>query len=57
MLRFASGALGLLDGSRVAGYGFETGVEVVGSAATARVPGGAPTAWSCCRRAAPGRGS
>ena len=40
VLRFASGALGMLDGSRVAGYGFETGVEVVGSAATARVPGG-----------------
>jgi myo-inositol 2-dehydrogenase/D-chiro-inositol 1-dehydrogenase len=39
VLRFASGALGLLDGSRVAGYGFETGVEVIGSAATARVPG------------------
>jgi len=30
VLRFASGALGVLDNARESGYGFETGVEVLG---------------------------
>jgi myo-inositol 2-dehydrogenase/D-chiro-inositol 1-dehydrogenase len=36
-LRFASGALGVIDNSRVSGYGFECSVEVMGSEATLRV--------------------
>jgi inositol 2-dehydrogenase len=36
-LRFASGALGVIDNSRNAGYGYECSTEVVGSAATVRV--------------------
>lgn len=36
-LRFASGALGVIDNSRSAGYGYECSTEVVGSAATVRV--------------------
>jgi inositol 2-dehydrogenase len=36
-LRFASGALGVIDNSRVAGYGYECSTEVMGSKATARV--------------------
>jgi myo-inositol 2-dehydrogenase/D-chiro-inositol 1-dehydrogenase len=35
-LRFESGALGLIDVSRRAGYGFECSAELVGSRATAR---------------------
>lgn len=37
VVRFANGALGLIDGSRIAGYGYEASTEVVGSAATARI--------------------
>jgi myo-inositol 2-dehydrogenase/D-chiro-inositol 1-dehydrogenase len=37
VLRFASGALGVLDGSRAAGYGYECSTEIVGSRATARI--------------------
>jgi predicted dehydrogenase len=37
VLRFADGALGLVDNSRHAGYGFECSVEVVGSASTLRI--------------------
>jgi myo-inositol 2-dehydrogenase/D-chiro-inositol 1-dehydrogenase len=40
VLRFTSGALGFIETSRVAGYGFESGIEVLGSDRTARVPGG-----------------
>jgi predicted dehydrogenase len=40
VLRAASGALGVLETSRVAGYGFESGVELLGSKATCRVVGG-----------------
>lgn len=40
VLRFASGALGVLDTCRVARYGFDSGLEVLGSRATVRVPGG-----------------
>ncbi len=36
-LRFASGALGVIDGSRVAGYGYECSTEVMGSRATVRI--------------------
>src|SRR3954471_22341183 len=36
-LRFASGALGVVDNCRSAGYGYECSAEVVGSAATVRV--------------------
>ena len=36
-LRFASGALGVIDNSRVAGYGYECSTEVMGSRATIRV--------------------
>lgn len=37
VLRFANGALGVIDESRVAGYGYESSTEVVGSLATVRV--------------------
>ncbi|MFN2489239.1 MAG: inositol 2-dehydrogenase [Actinomycetota bacterium] len=36
-LRFDSGALGVIDNSRVAGYGYECSTEVMGSKATARI--------------------
>jgi inositol 2-dehydrogenase len=36
-LRFAAGALGVIDNSRVAGYGYECSTEVMGSEATVRV--------------------
>jgi inositol 2-dehydrogenase len=38
-LRFASGALGVIDNSRVAGYGYECSTEVIGSKATVRIGG------------------
>jgi len=37
VLRFASGALGVIDESRVAGYGYECSTEVLGSRATVRI--------------------
>lgn len=37
VVRFANGALGLIDNSRIAGYGYEASTEVVGSIATARI--------------------
>jgi myo-inositol 2-dehydrogenase/D-chiro-inositol 1-dehydrogenase len=37
VVRFACGAVGVLENSRVAGYGFECRAEVVGSAATVRI--------------------
>ncbi len=37
VLRFANGALGLIDNCRSAGYGYECSTEVVGSAATVRI--------------------
>jgi inositol 2-dehydrogenase len=37
VLRFANGALGVIDESRVAGYGYECSTEVLGSRATVRV--------------------
>ena len=36
-LRFASGALGVIDGSRAAGYGYECSTEVMGRDATVRI--------------------
>ena len=36
-LRFAQGALGVIDNSRVAGYGYECSSEIMGSKATLRV--------------------
>jgi myo-inositol 2-dehydrogenase/D-chiro-inositol 1-dehydrogenase len=40
VLRAQSGALGLLETSRVAGYGFESGLEVLGSNGACRIAGG-----------------
>jgi predicted dehydrogenase len=37
VVRFSSGALGVIDNSRSAGYGYECSTEVMGSAATARI--------------------
>jgi inositol 2-dehydrogenase len=37
VLHFENGALGVIDGSRCAGYGYECSTEIMGSAATARV--------------------
>ncbi|MDQ3784643.1 MAG: inositol 2-dehydrogenase [Actinomycetota bacterium] len=37
VLRFASGALGVIDNTRAAGYGYECSTEVLGSKATARI--------------------
>jgi predicted dehydrogenase len=39
VLRFASGALGVIDNSRSARYGYECSTEVMGTLATARVDG------------------
>jgi predicted dehydrogenase len=39
VLRFEDGALGVIDNTRCAGYGFECSVEVVGSESTIRVRG------------------
>jgi predicted dehydrogenase len=36
-LRFSNGALGVIDNSRAAGYGYECSTEVMGSRATARI--------------------
>jgi inositol 2-dehydrogenase len=37
VLRFANGALGVIDNSRSAGYGYECSAEVMGSGATVRI--------------------
>jgi myo-inositol 2-dehydrogenase/D-chiro-inositol 1-dehydrogenase len=37
VLRFARGALGVIDNSRTAGYGYECSAEVMGSRATVRI--------------------
>lgn len=37
VLRFAGGALGVLDNSRVSGYGYECSSEIMGSLATLRI--------------------
>jgi myo-inositol 2-dehydrogenase/D-chiro-inositol 1-dehydrogenase len=36
-LRFANGAIGVIDNARAAGYGYECSAEVLGSKATARM--------------------
>lgn len=36
-LRFTNGGLGVIDNSRVAGYGYECSTEILGSSATARI--------------------
>ncbi len=36
-VRFTNGALGVIDNSRVAGYGYECSTEILGSRATARI--------------------
>lgn len=38
-LRFANGAIGVVDGSRAAGYGYESSAEIIGQSATARISG------------------
>jgi predicted dehydrogenase len=40
VLRFAGGALGVIDNSRVAGYGYECSTEVMGRHATVRIDRG-----------------
>lgn len=42
-VRFESGAIGVIDNSRVAGYGFECSTELVGEHATVRVGSRRPT--------------
>ena len=37
VLRFESGALGVIDNSRAAGYGYECSTEVMGELATTRI--------------------
>lgn len=37
VLRFANGALGVIDNSRASGYGYECSTEIMGSRATARI--------------------
>jgi myo-inositol 2-dehydrogenase/D-chiro-inositol 1-dehydrogenase len=44
LLRFASGAVGMIDVTRTAGYGYEASTEVMGTRATLRVRGGHSTA-------------
>ena len=45
VLRFANGALGVIDNSRSARYGYECSTEVVGSLATVRVEAPRPVEW------------
>jgi inositol 2-dehydrogenase len=47
VLQFENGALGVIDNSRSAGYGYECSTEVMGSKATARIdnPGGPNYEW------------
>jgi predicted dehydrogenase len=37
VLHFENGAIGVIDGSRCAGYGYECSTELMGSTATARI--------------------
>ena len=41
VLRFANGALGLIDNSRASGYGYEASLEIMGSLSTLRIGAGA----------------
>jgi predicted dehydrogenase len=45
VLRFANGALGVIDNSRSARYGYECSTEVVGTKATVRVEAPRPLEW------------
>jgi len=45
VLRFANGALGVIDNSRSARYGYECSTEVVGTLATVRVEAPRPVEW------------
>ncbi len=49
VLRFASGALGTVEVSRVGGYGFDSAVEVLGSGGAVRVAGAAADGLVRCR--------
>ena len=66
VLRFANGALGVIDNSRSARYGYECSTEVMGTLATVRVEAPRPVEWRTpgqagyplaagLRRALPGR--
>jgi len=54
VLRFASGALGVVDNSRAAGYGYECSTEVMGTLATARVDAPRGPEWRTPGQAAHG---
>jgi len=45
VLRFANGALGVIDNSRSARYGYECSTEVMGTLATVRVEAPRPVEW------------
>ena len=45
VLRFANGALGVIDNGRAARYGYECSTEVVGTRATVRVEAPRPVEW------------
>jgi myo-inositol 2-dehydrogenase / D-chiro-inositol 1-dehydrogenase len=45
VLRFASGALGVVDNARAAGYGYECSTEVMGTLATARIDAPSGHEW------------
>jgi myo-inositol 2-dehydrogenase / D-chiro-inositol 1-dehydrogenase len=45
VLRFANGALGVIDNSRSARYGYECSTEVMGTRATVRVEAPRPVEW------------
>ncbi|WP_308257546.1 Gfo/Idh/MocA family protein [Pseudonocardia lacus] len=54
VLRFASGALGVIDNARAAGYGYECSTEVMGTLATARVDAPRGPEWRTPGQAAHG---
>jgi predicted dehydrogenase len=54
VLRFANGALGVIDNSRSARYGYECSTEVVGTLATVRVEAPRPVEWRTPGQAAYG---
>jgi myo-inositol 2-dehydrogenase/D-chiro-inositol 1-dehydrogenase len=61
VLRFASGALGVIDNSRVTGYGYECSSEILGHRGTLRIHNHrrvavetlTPSPWRACRDYAP----
>ena len=54
VLRFANGALGVIDNSRSARYGYECSTEVMGTLATVRVEAPRPVEWRTPGQAAYG---